>query len=98
MSQYSARGAAWQAQRRRVLERDGYVCAYCGNWLEDNHADPTHKATVDHIEPVALQSGHDYQDHELVSACLRCNGQKQDRRLVRSVYWNRRWLPDGLPG
>ena len=86
MSKHSARGAAWEAQRKRVLDRDGWVCTSCGKALEG--AD----ATVDHIEPIADDPDRIYEDHELASMCRRCNGIKQDRVLVRLAWFNPRWF------
>lgn len=91
MSKHSARGTRWQAQRRRVLDRDGWTCCYCGRHLEGLDA------TVDHIEPIALDPGRTYADTELVSACRRCNGTKADKQLVRLEYANATWLPNGIP-
>lgn len=88
MSRQSARGPAWQAQRLRILDRDGWVCSYCGKALigED--------ATVDHIAAVATsdRKGDDYEDDALVSACRRCNGTKGAKPLVRLGYRNPRWF------
>lgn len=94
MSKYSAHGAAWDAQRLRVLDRDGWTCAYCGKHLEG--AD----ATADHIDPLAAmdeEAREDVQDHDLVAACRKCNGTKADRTAVRVDYAAPRWLPRGLP-
>lgn len=54
----------WRAKRRRVLERDNYVCAYCGG----------HATTVDHVVSVA-NGGTDDLDN-LVAACWPCNRRK----------------------
>jgi len=56
--------AEWKKQRLRVLKRDGYVCAYCGQ-------DATE---VDHIIARAKGGGHDLDN--LVACCKRCNGLK----------------------
>lgn len=85
MSQHSAKGAAWEAQRKRVLIRDGWACVMCGKHLDG--AD----ATVDHIEPIALNSGKAYSDDELVAMCRACNGRKSDRALTRVAYVSPRW-------
>jgi len=92
MSKHSARGARWEAQRQRILDRDGWLCSACGKPLEG--AD----ATVDHIEPISLNPGREYADHELVAMCKSCNGRKQDRLIARLPYFARSWLPGGLPG
>lgn len=86
MSKHSARGPSWQAQRKRVLERDDWTCAYCRVHLEGSNA------TVDHVSPVALDPGKTYRDDELVAACRTCNGRKQDRTLVRLDYRSPRWV------
>lgn len=88
MSRHSASGPAWEAQRQRVLDRDGWRCAYCGCDLVGSDA------TVDHLESVASsgRDGDDYLDAELVAACRRCNGTKQDKPLVRLGYRSPRWF------
>lgn len=73
-------GPGWQALRLACLERDGYVCAYCGN--EANEAD--------HVIPVA--AGGKDELSNLVAACKQCNGTKSDRLAVRMNYVNTRWL------
>lgn len=80
MAKNSARGAGWSATRRRVLERDGWVCAYCGR-------DAT---TVDHIHPRAKGGTDD--DANLVAACRSCNSQKKDKLMIRTNYVSKRWL------
>lgn len=90
MSKHSARGAAWDVQRKRVLHRDGWVCLPCGKHLEGSDA------TVDHILPVTLDPEHVYEDDELVSMCRRCNGIKSDRIQRRMPWFNPDFLPDGL--
>lgn len=80
MSKHSSRGAAWQAIRLACLERDGYVCAYCGR--EANEAD--------HVIPVA--AGGKDELSNLVASCKPCNGRKSDRMIVRLDWVNRSWL------
>jgi len=83
MSKNSSRGAEWEALRKRVLERDGYVCAYCGREATE----------ADHVVAKA-RGGKDAMEN-LVAACKDCNGRKQDKELVRTSGYNPRWL-DGL--
>lgn len=59
--------AGWVATRIRILIRDGWSCRYCRSFAD----------TVDHVIPRAKGSGH--HDGNLVAACRRCNGIKQDR-------------------
>jgi 5-methylcytosine-specific restriction endonuclease McrA len=54
----------WKDQRLRVLKRDGYICAYCGQ--EANQ--------VDHVIPRARGGGHDLDN--LVACCKPCNSKK----------------------
>ena len=54
----------WKNQRLRVLQRDGYVCQYCGG-----------EATqVDHVIARAMGGGHDLDN--LVACCALCNSRK----------------------
>lgn len=55
---------AWLRLSRLVLERDGYVCAYCGGVAD----------TADHITPKS-RGGDDGLDN-LVAACRPCNSSK----------------------
>lgn len=82
MSKNSSRGAAWNKLRAAILERDGHQCAYCGAEAD----------TIDHIIPKA--SGEDDLDNpgNLVAACRRCNGLKQDKPLIRANYFNKSWI------
>lgn len=96
MSKASARGTKWRAQRKRVLDRDGWTCAYCNVVLIES-ATASNGATVDHIEPIVLDPDRTYADAELVAACRRCNGIKAARTLVRTEWANPRWLPNGIP-
>lgn len=64
--------------RRAVHLRDAHRCQYCGQPAED----------VDHVVPRSRGGTHTWEN--VVAACRRCNGRKQDRtpreagfRLVR---------------
>ncbi|MFD1505268.1 HNH endonuclease [Georgenia yuyongxinii] len=80
MSKHSSAGSAWQAIRLRILQRDGYTCAYCGREAD----------TVDHI--VAKANGGTDDESNLIAACRTCNGYKQDRQQIRVPYVNTKWL------
>lgn len=80
MSRHSSRGPAWEKTRARILTRDAHTCVYCGR----------EATTVDHITPKA--AGGTDEDHNLVAACLECNGTKQDRQHVRINYVNKNWI------
>lgn len=86
MSRHSATGAAWEAQRKRVLERDGWQCAYCGKALEGSDA------TVDHVEPISLDPGRVYADDALLACCRTCNGRKSDRPVMRMDWYAAEWF------
>lgn len=58
--------------KRRLLERDGSKCAYCGK----------EATTVDHVNP-RYHGGKTTWDNT-VAACLRCNGRKGSRTLEKS--------------
>lgn len=67
MANLALNSAAWVALAKRIKQRDGYVCVYCG-------ADAN---TVDHIVP--RSKGGTDDEHNLVTACNRCNGAKGAR-------------------
>ncbi len=91
MSKASATGSAWQTQRRRVLDRDGWRCAACGKELVGGDA------TVDHLEPISWNPGAKVPDSALRAMCRACNGRRADAPLRRVEYANRDWLPNGIP-
>jgi 5-methylcytosine-specific restriction endonuclease McrA len=66
-SQRKSNSTQWKKLRLRILNRDGWICFWCG--MEAN--------TCDHVIPVA-RGGSDDPDN-LVAACKRCNFSRQDR-------------------
>ena len=82
----AAYGKGWKAKRRRVLERDGWICHYC-------HADlrsPGVTASVDHvISVVDLEnagmnvSPAAVHEEDLVACCSRCNSARGARMKGR---------------
>lgn len=62
-----------QLNRKNVMKRDGFVCAYCGD---------TANLTVDHVFPKS-KGGKTSWDN-LVTACNRCNNLK-DNKLLHEV-------------
>lgn len=62
----------WQEIRKRIFERDGHVCTYCGG---GNGLD----LECDHIVPVARGGGDD--DANLTTACAPCNRSKGAKTL-----------------
>jgi 5-methylcytosine-specific restriction endonuclease McrA len=54
----------WKDQRIRVLKRDGYICAYCGQ--EANQ--------VDHV--ISRKDGGSHDMDNLVACCASCNSKK----------------------
>jgi hypothetical protein len=77
-------GAIHKRLRLEVLERDGYVCQYCGGYA----------TTADHLIP--LKAGGLTVPENLVAACARCNFSKQDRILAPSAL-GPRGLAAGMP-
>ncbi len=59
--------AQWKKIRLKVLNRDAYTCAYCGDTANE----------VDHVWPKS-KGGEDTLDN-LVAACRRCNILKKDK-------------------
>lgn len=84
--------------KRHVMERDKYKCVYCGtasNVTSENAGGRWAKLTADHLVP-ANRGGRSSVDN-LVTACRRCNSEKNDRtpeewgvlptRLARGVEY-----------
>lgn len=86
MSDHSAHGRSWDAQRLRVLQRDSYLCYYCRKDLIGDDA------TVDHVMPIKLDPKKPYRDDELVAACRSCNSSKRDSVLVRLDFRSPDWF------
>lgn len=60
------------ANKRTILNRDNYTCAYCGQYGN----------TVDHIVPKAHGGQSTYINQ--VAACKKCNSKKADKKLEES--------------
>jgi 5-methylcytosine-specific restriction endonuclease McrA len=67
----------WNAIRIKILERDNYVCAYCGKAA----------TSVDHITPQSKGGTED--NSNLVGCCKSCNQIKNDRTLEKAgmSFW-----------
>lgn len=65
--------------RRRIFEREGWKCWYCGKSIQANFTHQLDEATVDHVQPES-KGGSD-SDENLVAACRSCNSQKRHRTL-----------------
>lgn len=78
----TARKGLSKRTRFEVFKRDGFRCLYCGATPADR---PLH---VDHVKPVSDGGGN--EPHNLVTACVDCNGGKSDvpldqRRLAPTM-------------
>ena len=58
-----------KAKRTRVLERDNYICHYCGNPLGGYRGE-----TIDHLVPRSRGGTND--ESNLVACCVWCNRAK----------------------
>jgi hypothetical protein len=74
---------SWSRRKKRIKERDGEICRYCGRYTPDGH--------VDHIIPLS-RGGNDDLDN-LAWACPDCNGSKGDKTLAE---WEDRPLPSPI--
>lgn len=59
-------------KRKKLAERDGTECAYCGHVFDD-----VATATLDHVIPIQVLRGSPLWN--LVLACTPCNEQKANR-------------------
>lgn len=69
----------WIAIRVKILQRDAYMCGYCGRRAN----------TVDHIVPRSL--GGDESESNLVACCKKCNMEKSNRTMEQCgfIFWNK---------
>ena len=63
--------------RFAILERDGFICSYCGR------RPPEVILHVDHIMPLAAGGSDAYEN--LCTACKQCNQGKTDRVMARAA-------------
>lgn len=59
----------WQSLRRQVLDRDHYICQYCGQ--------PNSK-TVDHVVPIEYNQDLMINIDNLATICRKCHKHKTD--------------------
>lgn len=76
---------AWRELRKKILARDGYVCAYCGQDAD----------TVDHVMSIKSNPELAMSMDNLVSACKRCNSMKGSRS--EGVFLARKFTPPVFP-
>lgn len=70
-SESSASGDTWRAVRKRVLDRDGHACRFCGIG-DDEHRDEYGRGlTAHHVIPEA-DGGRDHPDN-LITVCESCH-------------------------
>ena len=76
----------WHRVRRAVLERDGYVCRWCGELIDRTApARSARAASVDHV--VELELGGPVLDPGNLVAChVACNTAKELRRRAGRRY------------
>ena len=63
-------GSVSSAKRRQILERDEYICCYCGYEFDKEFL------VIDHVHP--RSKGGDHANSNLVVACVECNLAKAD--------------------
>lgn len=70
--------------KRNLLIRDRYTCAYCGIKLGKSNA------SIDHVLPVSLGGKSTFDN--TVAACISCNNKKDNRR-PEDVKMYPKWKP-----
>jgi 5-methylcytosine-specific restriction endonuclease McrA len=71
--------------RQNLLVRDNHRCAYC----------PARATTIDHVIPRSKGGPHRWEN--VVAACERCNGKKDDRTLAQ-LGWRLSFTPKAPHG
>lgn len=70
---YGVKNKEWQIIRKKIFQRDGFKCVYCGS---DGNGNSLH---CDHVIP--WSGGGKTTDDNLVTACRTCNTSKNSRSL-----------------
>ena len=70
--------------RKSILNRDGYICAYCGE------KKPLKDMTMDHIMPRSRGGKHTWKN--VIACCFPCN-QRKDDRTPEEMGWALRFKP-----
>ena len=91
-------GSKWIRREKRlaIYLRDGLACAYCGATIEDGAS-----LTLDHLTPYC--EGGSNHEHNLVTACLRCNSSRANRSVegfagVVAAYLDRGATAEAIVG
>jgi len=84
-------GMNWIRPEKRlaIYLRDGLACAYCSESIEDGT-----KLTLDHITPLSRRGTN--RETNLVTACLRCNSSRGNRKLEEFVEAVAAYLNHGV--
>lgn len=69
-----------------IFNRDGWKCNICRRSVRRDARDPRHKATIDHIVPVARGGAHVYSN--LQTLCKSCNSRKRDKLVDCQLFLN----------
>jgi 5-methylcytosine-specific restriction endonuclease McrA len=64
-------------QRKRVADRDGWICQLCRKPIPENAQDKRLRASLDHIIPLAKGGQHTYKNSQITHVI--CNGKKADK-------------------
>jgi 5-methylcytosine-specific restriction endonuclease McrA len=75
----------WKEVRLRVLARDGYTCAYCGQEADQ----------VDHVQS-RVSGGSLFDQDNLVAACRRCN-QLKGAKGANTLFFRSGSTPPAFP-
>lgn len=84
-------GSKWIRREKRlaIYLRDGMACAYCASTIEDGTL-----LTLDHITPHC--DGGSNHEHNLVTACLRCNSSRANRPVKEFAITVAAYLDRGI--
>ena len=70
---YSTKKCNYKFLKEEILERDNYICYYCGKFGK----------TVDHIIPIS--KGGEWKEDNLVCCCRKCNTLKADKNKEQFI-------------
>lgn len=77
--------AVWHRKRKKILRRDGYLCAECRKYHRtDENGEPIRATTVHHIKPRELYPELSLDENNLISLCEGCHNKKHPERTRKT--------------
>lgn len=88
--------ALWQRKRKKILERDKYLCRVCLDGKHVNKAISNRRLEVHHIVPIVENDKLKLDDNNLITVCAFCHSLAEDNRIDREYLSTLVKIPPGV--